>query len=87
MGHSDKQCRPLGPDNFEKPPPKKLSIASYPWKKTEGERHGGEPLLISFRSLLSPVLDKLNVCMVNVAVSVRNGTILLLQPLKVMMFA
>ncbi|KAJ6960102.1 hypothetical protein NC653_038215 [Populus alba x Populus x berolinensis] len=22
MGHSDKQCRPLGPDNFEKPPPR-----------------------------------------------------------------
>jgi len=20
MGHPDKQCRPLGPDNFEKPP-------------------------------------------------------------------
>ncbi|KAJ6860839.1 hypothetical protein NC651_037039 [Populus alba x Populus x berolinensis] len=22
MGHPDKHCRPLGPDNFEKPPPR-----------------------------------------------------------------
>uniref|UniRef100_A0A6N2N663 Uncharacterized protein n=1 Tax=Salix viminalis TaxID=40686 RepID=A0A6N2N663_SALVM len=38
----------------------KVSIASSsPSKKTEGERHEGEPLLISFSSLLSSLLDKL----------------------------